>query len=197
MTQEAKITFGELRDMVLRGVLKLAAGEGITEATFGDPSCQLVLRADWLAAAGLTARIYTGLWDPGLRTLAVRTLGPVGHWSHSALVTFGARRHRHWMAREPARSIADQTVEPTKSSHLAWHRSALKAMAAAIGLGNKVVLVFADDQKRFSVRVSDGVNDLEKGRLSASSPLSQAILGAEEGDEVELPLEEAATQGIG
>ena len=60
---------------------------------------------------------------------------------------------------------------------------------AGIGLGDKVVLVFADDQKRISVRLSEGGNDLEKGRLSASSPLGKAILGAEEGDEVELPLE--------
>jgi very-short-patch-repair endonuclease len=58
-----------------------------------------------------------------------------------------------------------------------------------IGLGDKVVLVFADDQKRVSVRVFEGGNDLEKGRLSASSPLGKAILGAEEGDEVEFSLE--------
>ena len=53
----------------------------------------------------------------------------------------------------------------------------------------QVVLIFSDDQKRISVRLSEGGNDLEKGRLSASSPLGKAILGAEEGDEVELPLE--------
>ncbi|MGH6877442.1 MAG: AAA domain-containing protein [Rhizomicrobium sp.] len=61
--------------------------------------------------------------------------------------------------------------------------------AAGIGLGDKVVLVFSDDQKRFSVRLSETGNDLEKGRLAISSPLGRAILGAEEGDEVELLLE--------
>jgi Transcription elongation factor, GreA/GreB, C-term len=61
--------------------------------------------------------------------------------------------------------------------------------STGIGFGDKVVLVFADDLKRISVRVSEGGTDLEKGRLSASSPLGKAILGAEEGDEVELPLE--------
>jgi hypothetical protein len=61
--------------------------------------------------------------------------------------------------------------------------------AVGIGLGDKVVLVFADDHKRISARLSDGANDLEKGRLSVSSPLGKAILGAEEGDEVDLPLE--------
>jgi transcription elongation GreA/GreB family factor len=68
--------------------------------------------------------------------------------------------------------------------------------AVGIGLGDKVVLIFADDQKRISVRVSEGGNDLEKGRLSASSPLGRAILGAEEGDEVELPLEDGRQRKV-
>jgi len=63
------------------------------------------------------------------------------------------------------------------------------AAAAGIGLGDKVVLLFSDDQKRISARLSEGVNDIEKGRLAGGSPLGRAILGAEEGDEVELPLE--------
>ena len=48
-----------------------------------------------------------------------------------------------------------------------------------------MVLIFSDDQKRISVRVSEGRHDLEKGCLSVSSPLGKAILGAEEGDEVD------------
>ena len=58
-----------------------------------------------------------------------------------------------------------------------------------IALGDKVVLLFSDDQKRVSVRLSEGANDLEKGRLSINSPLGRAIIGAEEGDEVEMSLE--------
>jgi very-short-patch-repair endonuclease len=58
----------------------------------------------------------------------------------------------------------------------------------AIALGDKVVLVFSDDQKRISARLIEGANDLEKGRLSVSSPLGVAVLDAEEGDEIELPL---------
>jgi regulator of nucleoside diphosphate kinase len=61
--------------------------------------------------------------------------------------------------------------------------------ATGIGPGDKVVLVFADDHKRISARLTEGDNDLEKGRLSVSSPLGKSILGADEGDEVELPLE--------
>jgi very-short-patch-repair endonuclease len=58
-----------------------------------------------------------------------------------------------------------------------------------ISVGDKVVLVFSDDQKKLSARLVDSTNDLEKGRLSVHSPLGQAVLGAEEGDEIDLPLE--------
>jgi very-short-patch-repair endonuclease len=61
--------------------------------------------------------------------------------------------------------------------------------APGIGLGDKVVLVFSDDNKRISARLSEHGDDVDKGRLSMNSPLGKAILGAEEGDEVELFLE--------
>jgi very-short-patch-repair endonuclease len=66
--------------------------------------------------------------------------------------------------------------------------TAKSAAPAPMGicLGDKVVLVFSDDQKRVSARLSESGNDLEKGRLAINSPLGRAILGAEEGDEVEL-----------
>ena len=67
--------------------------------------------------------------------------------------------------------------------------SVVLSTATGIALGDKVVLLFSDDQKRISARLIEGTNDLEKGRLSITSPLGQAILGYEDGDEVELPLE--------
>ena len=63
------------------------------------------------------------------------------------------------------------------------------APVAGIALGDKVVLLFSDNQKRISARLVEDRNDLEKGHLLVSSPLGLAILGAEEGDEIELPLE--------
>ncbi len=65
----------------------------------------------------------------------------------------------------------------------------IEAVGNHIVVGDKVVLVFADDQKRLSVRLVEGVNDLDKGRLSVATPLGQAVLAAEEGDEVDLVLE--------
>jgi transcription elongation GreA/GreB family factor len=40
------------------------------------------------------------------------------------------------------------------------------------------------------VRLVEGKSDLEKGHLSISSPLGQAVLAAEEGEEVEFRLDD-------
>jgi very-short-patch-repair endonuclease len=58
-----------------------------------------------------------------------------------------------------------------------------------IAVSDKVILFFSDDQRRISGRLTEGSNDLQRGLFSVTSPLGQAILGAEEGDEIELPLE--------
>jgi transcription elongation GreA/GreB family factor len=65
-----------------------------------------------------------------------------------------------------------------------------------IAVGDRVVLLFSDDQKRISVRLTDEGNDLEKGRLSVSSPLGVAIVRAEEGGEVELFLEDGRQRKV-
>ncbi len=59
-----------------------------------------------------------------------------------------------------------------------------------IQVGDKVVILFSDDSRRMSVRLTEGANDLEKGQLSIASPLGQAVLGAEEGDEVDIQLDD-------
>ena len=56
---------------------------------------------------------------------------------------------------------------------------------SGIAIGDRLNLIFADDKRRLSVRLTDGANDPDKGLLSAKSPLGQALVGAEEGDEVE------------
>ena len=45
------------------------------------------------------------------------------------------------------------------------------------------------------MRLSE-TNDIEKGRLAISSPLGRAILGAEEGDEVDLPIENSRSRKV-
>jgi Transcription elongation factor, GreA/GreB, C-term len=64
------------------------------------------------------------------------------------------------------------------------------AVAAGIGVGDRVVVLFADDHRRISVRLTTSANDPERGMLSITSPLGRAILGAEEGDEIEFQLDD-------
>lgn len=90
-------------------------------------------------------------------------------------------------AAEPPR-LTELSQIDLRTGHVAVADDAL-APETGIAAGDKVVLLFSDDQKRFSARLTEGRTDLEKGRLSVASPLGHAILGAEEGDEVELPLE--------
>jgi very-short-patch-repair endonuclease len=86
-------------------------------------------------------------------------------------------------APEPAPLFDDETGQNIT------HAETASLARSNIEVGDKVVLIFSDDQKRVSARLIDGANDLEKGRLSIASPLGRAVMGAEEGDEVELPLE--------
>ena len=54
-----------------------------------------------------------------------------------------------------------------------------------IAIGDRIILLFSDDQRRISTRLTEAPHDLEKGLLSITSPLGKAVIGAEEGDEVE------------
>ncbi len=69
---------------------------------------------------------------------------------------------------------------------LAAKRDRASPATAGIDIGDKIVLQFSADQKRISVRLTEDSNDLVAGRLSVRSPLGRAVLGTEEGDEIEL-----------
>jgi very-short-patch-repair endonuclease len=87
-------------------------------------------------------------------------------------------------------------LEPHLSGRHAAPEARSGTIRRGISLGDKVVLLFSDDHKRMSVRLTEGTNYLEKGRLSVTSPLGRAILGAEEGDEVELTLENGKSRTV-
>jgi very-short-patch-repair endonuclease len=112
----------------------------------------------------------------------------------------GNARHRfteHRTVQPPAGPHAGTTISiHAQESHPDELLNAAGVAEAKISLGDKIVLVFADDQKRLSARLVDGTNDLEKGRLSVHSPLGQAVLGAEEGDEIDLRLENGTQRKV-
>ena len=61
---------------------------------------------------------------------------------------------------------------------------------ARIEVGDRIVVLYSDDPRRIFLRLTDGVNDPEKGQLSVACPLGQAVLGAEEGDEIDFRLDD-------
>ncbi len=56
---------------------------------------------------------------------------------------------------------------------------------ARIKLSDKVILFYADTNKRRSVQLFEDGEDLDKGRLSLHSPLGVAVCSCDAGDEVE------------
>lgn len=95
------------------------------------------------------------------------------------------------------RTIDPDMREPAEAAKiLESEMSAMKDVPSAslsagsgIGVGDKIVLIFSDDQKRASVRLTETGHDLEKGRLAVQSALGKVLLGAEEGDEVDFVLD--------
>jgi very-short-patch-repair endonuclease len=99
-----------------------------------------------------------------------------------------SRFTEHRIVNPPAVGQYDIVIPKMTPSAEASHGGVSLAPARGIVLGDKVIILFSDNQKRISARLVETDNDLEKGRLSVASPLGLALLGAEEGDEIELPL---------
>jgi len=65
-----------------------------------------------------------------------------------------------------------------------------------VSVGDKVVLLFDDDQRRLSIRLIDGPDDLGKGVVSTTSALGIAVAGAEEGEEIEFEQEDGRRRRV-
>jgi very-short-patch-repair endonuclease len=74
----------------------------------------------------------------------------------------------------PREASASQTQKPVNNGH-------------AIAVGDTVrVKYLADDQKTLQIRISRAKSDLSQGIVNCETPIAKALLGAEEGDEVEV-----------
>jgi very-short-patch-repair endonuclease len=65
-----------------------------------------------------------------------------------------------------------------------------------IAVGDKVVLLFGDDQRRLSVQLTNGPDDLGNGVVSTASALGIAVSGAEEGEEIEFEQEDGQRRRV-
>jgi very-short-patch-repair endonuclease/transcription elongation GreA/GreB family factor len=91
-----------------------------------------------------------------------------------------AQTHRYTEHRTAAPTSPDAETLPPLAQH-----SAPEAPAARIKLSDKVIIFFADTNKRLSVRLFEDGEDLDKGRLSVHSPLGVAVCSCDAGEEVE------------
>jgi very-short-patch-repair endonuclease len=65
-----------------------------------------------------------------------------------------------------------------------------------IAIGDRTVLLFEDDKKRLALRVTAASQDLEKGLLASTSSLGRAVIGSDEGDEVEFVQEDGRLRKV-
>ena len=88
----------------------------------------------------------------------------------------------------PQASSPDTAPMPTEAERATVSERPVTQEGVAVG--DKIVLLFGDDQRRLSLRLTEDLHDPEKGALSHSSALGKAIQGAEEGDEIEFDQED-------
>lgn len=77
------------------------------------------------------------------------------------------------------------SIDPLKDQPRTDGSNAEAELRDGVAVGDKIVLLFADDKRRISLRLTEATHDVEKGLLSSASTLGKAVIGAEEGDEVE------------
>jgi hypothetical protein len=105
-----------------------------------------------------------------------------------SLVTAMASGHHyteHRIITPDASPTVSGTVEPAQSISLNGFDTRT-VPGAGIEVGDRFVIVFGDDKRRMSLRLTETTHDPDNGLLARSSELGKAVRGAEEGDEIEI-----------
>jgi very-short-patch-repair endonuclease len=134
-----------------------------------------------------TDTVMSELFD----TISRLGIEPLGNVECSGLTQ---RYTEHRVIRSAENTDISRTMTPVDGSDTVDGAKAAPGVGdvripGGIGMGDKVILLFADEQRRVSVRLTDSETDLEKGHLSIASPLGKSVYGAEEGDEIEFQLD--------
>jgi very-short-patch-repair endonuclease/transcription elongation GreA/GreB family factor len=120
---------------------------------------------------GVAADLFNTLSNMGIEP-QLRSLGsPVMRWTEHRVVELGAR--------DGASEATSERARPPE------RLDSLPPARDGIVIGDKIVVLFADDQCRMSLRLTEATHDIENGLLSSESSLGRAIKDAEEGDEIE------------
>ena len=128
-----------------------------------------------------------GLFD----TLSRLGIEPV---PKTELTSTAARFTEHRVAAD--RIAADDDAGLLQGDLSETAAAAAPAEVNGVAVGDKVVLLFGDDQRRLSVQLTDGPDDLGKGVVSTASALGIAVSGAEEGEEIEFEQEDGRRRRV-
>jgi very-short-patch-repair endonuclease len=120
---------------------------------------------------GVAADLFNTLSNMGIEPQLRPLDNPLTRWTEHRVADFGTRDGASEGPTERTRS-PERLDSPT-------------AARDAIVIGDKIVVLFADDQCRMSLRLTETTHDIENGLLSSESSLGRAIRDAEEGDEIE------------
>lgn len=113
---------------------------------------------------------------------------------HAELTSTAARFTEHRVATD--RIAADDDAGLVQRDSSETIAAAAPPEVNGIAVGDKVVLLFGDDQHRLSVQLTDGPDDLGKGVVSTTSALGSAVSGAEEGEEIEFEQEDGQRRRV-
>jgi very-short-patch-repair endonuclease len=140
----------------------------------------------WRCFASNFYRDRDGVLGELVDTLSRIGIEPGGHDSNG---TQANRYSEHRVIREeaPGEGIKEDTLSSDADVERPSNRT-------GVTIGSRVVLLFADDKRRLAVRLTDGKNDPDGGFLSINSALGKAVVGADEGEEVELSLDDGRTR---
>jgi very-short-patch-repair endonuclease/transcription elongation GreA/GreB family factor len=120
---------------------------------------------------GVAADLFNTLTNTGIEPQLRPLDNPLMRWTEYRVIEVGTRDGAAEGTSERARPLERLDNPP--------------AAREGIVIGDKIVVLFADDQCRMSLRLTEATDDIENGLLSSESSLGRAIRAAEEGDEIE------------
>jgi very-short-patch-repair endonuclease len=123
-------------------------------------------------------------------TLSRHGIEPTQNAEH---MSTAARFSEH---RVVARTAVDDDADVLQSDSTRMTATAALSDVNGVAVGDKVVLLFGDDQHRLSVQLTDGPDDFGNGVVSTASALGIAVSGAEEGEEIEFEQEDGRRRRV-
>jgi len=132
----------------------------------------------WRCFASSFYRVMADLFDTlarmGIESLPKHEIG-----------TPGSRFTEHRIIEADTAFRSDTQAGPVPESE-PLAASADAGVRDGVVVGDRIIVLFSDDQRRISLLLTDSTHDLEKGLLSTASPLGSAVTGGKKATKLNL-----------